>query len=255
VVALSSTDGDIASIGPELPETRTVIHLAAKTFVPESWQDPRSFYRVNVLGTVNMLEYCRQHNARFILLSSYVYGPPQFLPITEEHPLSAFNPYAQTKLMSEEAARSYEKLHNVAVSIIRPFNIYGPGQEPQFLIPSILRQALDPAAKAIRVADARPKRDYLYIDDLVRLVVQVAEQRVPGVFNAGTGESHSVADVARLANLVTGQAKPMEDDGPSRPVDVMDVYASIDRAWRACGWKPEVSLEEGLRRTAGVPAP
>jgi nucleoside-diphosphate-sugar epimerase len=246
--ALTRADGDLAQAVPAVPAAGCVIHLAAKTFVPESWQSPHSFYASNVMGTVNVLEFCRRHRARLILISSYVYGPPQYLPIDEDHPLAGFNPYAHTKLMAEEVARSYAQLHGLEVAIIRPFNIYGPGQEDRFLIPSILKQVLDPAQTVIRVADARPKRDYLFIEDLIRLIVAVFEKRATGVFNAGTGESFSVGEIAQLANRLTGQAKPLEDRGESRPAEVMDVYAAISRARRELDWSPRITLEDGMRR-------
>ena len=107
---------------------RHVFHLAAKTFVPHSWQDPRPFYEVNVLGTLNVLEHCCRHGARLTLVSSYVYGVPQHLPIREDHPLSAFNPYSQTKILAETVARFYEQHHGLPLVIVRPFNLYGPGQ-------------------------------------------------------------------------------------------------------------------------------
>jgi nucleoside-diphosphate-sugar epimerase len=253
VSTFSLCDGDIGRSGVVLPPARSVIHLAARTYVPDSWQNPAAFYDVNVLGTVNVLELCRRHKARLTMLSSYVYGHPQQLPIDEDHPLSAVNPYAHTKLMAEDTARNYVRWHGLSVTIIRPFNIYGPGQDERFLIPSIMRQVLDPAQATIRVADARPKRDYLFIDDLVGLLVRTIEQPAaesssPLIFNAGAGCSHSVAEVAQLANRVTGQAKPLEDGGQVRPLEVMDVYADIGRAHRATGWRPEISLEEGLRR-------
>ena len=94
--------GDIARANLDFPNVRQVVHLAAKTFVPESWNAPLGFYEVNVLGTANVLEFCRRQKARMIFISSYVYGRPQFLPITEAHPLEAFNPYGHTKLMCED---------------------------------------------------------------------------------------------------------------------------------------------------------
>jgi nucleoside-diphosphate-sugar epimerase len=250
---LTRAEGDIAAVQPTVA-ARAVVHLAAKTFVPESWQRPLGFYEVNVLGTVNMLEYARRHKARFVLVSSYVYGPPQSLPISEEHPLQYYNPYSHTKLLAEEAAQAYAKLHGVDVTIVRPFNIYGPGQDAQFLIPTIVNQAADPATDVIRVADSRPKRDYLYIDDLVALLLRVlekpaaAEGHAQRIFNAASGQSHSVAEVAEIAIRLSGRAKTLESAGHERPAEVMDVYADISRAKYALGWQPAVSLEEGLAR-------
>jgi nucleoside-diphosphate-sugar epimerase len=246
--ALTRAEGDIGKVKPAVT-ARCVVHLAAKTFVPESWQDPLSFYETNVLGTVNMLEYCRQHKARFVLMSSYVYGPPQQLPIPEEHPLQFYNPYSHSKLLAEEVAQSYAKLHDLDVTIVRPFNIYGPGQSDQFLIPTIVNQAMDPASTVIHVADARPKRDYLFIDDLISLLMRVLEAPGRGgIYNAGSGKSYSVAEVAEIAIRLSGRQKQLESAGQERPAEVMDVYADITRARKELGWEPAVSLEDGLAR-------
>lgn len=246
--ALTRADGDIGQVRPAV-RADCVVHLAAKTFVPESWQDPLSFYEVNVLGTVNMLEYARRNKARFVLASSYVYGPPRELPISEQHPLQFYNPYSHSKLMAEEVAQAYAKLHGVNVTIVRPFNIYGPGQGDQFLIPTILKQAMDDTSTVIRVADTRPKRDYLYIDDLISLLMSVLKAPGDGgVFNAGSGKSYSVAEVAEIAIRLSGRQKQLESAGQERPAEVMDVYADIGRARQTLGWAPAIDLEQGLAR-------
>ncbi len=131
----SSADGDIASCSLPMEGVSHVFHLAARSYVPESWQNPRSFYHTNVMGTVNVLEHCRQNHAALTLLSSYVYGQPQRLPIAEDHPLVAANPYAHTKILAEDTARFYEQRFGISLLIVRPFNIYGPGQRGSFLIP------------------------------------------------------------------------------------------------------------------------
>ena len=107
VVTHSTRDGDLPPIGPR--GVRHVYHLAAKTYVPDSWSDPARFYEVNVLGTVKVLEYCRSIGASFTLVSSYMYGRPEQLPIPEDHPLRAFNPYGHSKQLAEEVARFYQE--------------------------------------------------------------------------------------------------------------------------------------------------
>src|SRR5271155_1438119 len=161
----SSADGDIANCILPMEGVGRVFHLAAKSYVPESWQNPYEFYQTNVMGTLNVLEHCRRNHAALTLISSYVYGQPQQLPIAEDHPVSATNPYAHTKILAEDAARFYEQRFGVALGIVRPFNIYGVGQRDSFLIPSIVRQVLDPSVDAVHVQDFRPKRDYLYVED------------------------------------------------------------------------------------------
>ena len=140
----SSAEGDIANCPLPMDGVSHVFHLAARSYVPESWQNPHAFYHTNVMGTVNVLEHCRRNQAALTLISSYVYGQPQRLPIAEDHPLAATNPYAHTKILAEDTARFYEQRFGLALAIVRPFNLYGPGQGHSFLIPSILRQVLDP---------------------------------------------------------------------------------------------------------------
>ena len=239
--------GDIARANLDFPNVRQVVHLAAKTFVPESWNAPLQFYEVNVLGTANVLEFCRRQKARMVFISSYVYGRPQFLPITESHPLEAFNPYGHTKLMSEDLVTSYGRFFGVQQVILRPFNIYGPGQEPHFLIPEIISQALDPNKHAIQLMDLRPKRDYLHVNDLVSLIEKVLDDsNASGVFNAGSGHSVSVEELGNLVNQILGQAKPLTSTNTPRPNEVLDLYADISRAAELLQWKPSMPLEEGL---------
>ena len=109
-----------------------VFHLAAKTFVPDSWKNPHAFYQTNVMGAVNVLEHCRRHQASLTLISSYVYGQPQRLPIAEDHPLSAPNPYAHSKILAEEAARFYERSFELSLVIVAPSTFTDPDRLARF---------------------------------------------------------------------------------------------------------------------------
>lgn len=240
--------GDIENAELELSGCTHVVHLAGKAFVPDSWNDPREFYRVNVQGTANVLEQCRSHGLPVILISSYVYGQPQKLPVPEDHPLAPLNPYAHSKILAEEISRFYCRFFGFPVTIIRPFNVYGPGQDERYLIPLLVRQALDPASDHIEVADARPRRDFLYIDDLVELLC-TALHGAPGVtVNAGSGHSHSIQEIVDLINEHIPRPKALRSRGESRQTELMDVSADITRAASLFGWKPKVCLAEGLRR-------
>lgn len=247
----STRDGDIAAAALDYPEVRRVYHLAARMFVPDSWREPRPFFSTNVNGTLNVLEFCRARQASLVLMSSYVYGKPQTLPISEDHPLKAFNPYALSKLMAEELAAFYRDTHRVPVTIVRPFNIYGPSQPDSFLIPMLIRQALDPARANYEVADAEPRRDYIFLDDLIDLALCAAE-RPGGVYNGGSGVSASIADVVALLNEILGIAKPLHSRGERRPDEVMDVVADTRRAQADLGWRPKFDLRQGLAATVSA---
>jgi nucleoside-diphosphate-sugar epimerase len=245
----SKREGDIRDCAFSFEGIGHVFHLAARTFVPDSWTAPLSFYEVNVLGTVNVLEFCRACGASLTLISSYVYGPPARLPISEDEPLCAFNPYSHTKILAEETALYYQRQFGVPVTIVRPFNVYGPGQARRFLIPTILAQAIDPEQTAIAVADLRPRRDYLFISDLIDLLSRMTFRKEGGIFNAGSGSSVGVDDVIALVNELLPTPKLVHANGQIRPVEVMDVFADISRARKEFGWAPRVTLREGLSET------
>lgn len=255
VIERGRGDGDLAEAPPlNWPRADRVVHLAGRTFVPDAWSDPAPFHRDNVVATRNVLEYCRQIGASVVHMSSYVYGVPQRLPIDERHPLGPFNPYADSKIRAEDAVREYQERHGVAAAILRPFNVYGPGQEDRFLIPTIIRQVLDLASAAIKVADDRPRRDYLHVRDLAALVVTVLRAPGGGVYNAGSGESYSVRDVAERVAELAGVRKPLQVTGPARANEVLDVVADVTHAAVTLGWRPQISLNDGLRETIAAMA-
>jgi nucleoside-diphosphate-sugar epimerase len=245
----STRQGDIASCNLSFESVGHVFHLAARTFVPDSWSASRSFYEVNLLGTVNVLEFCRTCGASLTLMSSYVYGRPARLPISEDEPLQAFNPYSHTKILAEETSRYYQRQFRVPVTIIRPFNIYGPGQDRRFLIPTILAQAINPQAAAIVVVDLRPRRDYIFISDLTDLLISTAFRREGGTFNAGSGSSRGVDEVIAMVNQLLPVPKAVRSEGRLRPDEVFDVVADISRARHEFAWEPRVTFPDGLRET------
>ena len=251
VVALGSGEGDIAD-----PLTLKkfdgldcswVVHLAGKTFVPESWVDPVAFFRTNVLGTASVLEFCRRNGFPLTYLSAYLYGQPDHLPITESSPVRPNNPYAQSKFQAELACRFYAETFETPVTVIRPFNVYGEGQDPKFLIPSLLQQAL--GEDCFRVKDLTPKRDYVYVDDLVEALL-LSRDRISGyqVLNIGSGYSLSVAEIIEVIQQVTQQRKKIICDAEVRVNEMSDVVADISKARECLGWTPRHSLADGIRK-------
>ncbi|MCS7043845.1 MAG: NAD(P)-dependent oxidoreductase [Bryobacteraceae bacterium] len=241
--------GDLARSMPEAGPADAVIHLAGRSSVMESWQNPAAFYEANVLGTVQVLEYCRRTGARMILVSSYVYGRPRYLPVDEDHALEAFNPYGHSKILAEEAARYYAAAFGVPLAVVRPFNLYGPGQREDFLIPTLIRQVLDPARQRVEVMDTRPRRDFLYVADFADLLERLAASQRQGVYNAGSGASTGIGELVRLLCELAGTDKPLADAGRPRPDEVLDMYASVEKARRELGWEPRTPLREGLALT------
>jgi nucleoside-diphosphate-sugar epimerase len=223
--------------------------------VPESWGNPRAFYETNVLGTINVLEFCRRQRASLTLLSSYVYGRPQQLPVSEQHPLQAFNPYAHSKILAEEAARYYSEQFGVTVAIVRPFNVYGPGQSDQFLIPSLVRQALSSDCDHITIQDPRPRRDFLFVTDLTEMLLSLAKQRSSDTYNAGAGQSVSIQELVDVINSFLPVRKQISSTGVARQEEVLDVVADVRKAWEQLHWKPVTSLKAGLKQMIDAIAP
>jgi UDP-glucose 4-epimerase len=223
-----------------------VVHLAAIKSVPAAFADPHRFLRINYLATLNTLELCRRRQVPIIYMSSYLYGTPQYLPIDEVHPLAPHNPYAQSKLLSEELCVSYNRDFGVEAVILRPFNLYGPGLYDDSLIPNVIRQI--PSGR-VRLGDPEPKRDYLYVDDLCRAILACLDIEKIGlrVYNLGSGQSISVGDITRKIIDISGCKATIEFEGKRRQGEVMDCVADIGKASRELGWQPSTALDEGLR--------
>jgi UDP-glucose 4-epimerase len=230
-----------------LEKSDLIIHLANLSFVPASFEQPKDFYQVNFTGTLNVLELCRKHKSNLIYFSSYIYGKPEYQPIDEKHTVLAFNPYAQSKVICESLCEGYQRDFGVNITIFRPFNIYGPGQNPDFLIPSIIRQARE---GKITVRNDRPKRDYIHIDDIVGAVLAAIQknQDLKGlsIFNLGSGKSYSVKEAAEI--IMSRFDHPIEyySSGEMRLNEVMDTIADISLIRKSLDWEPKISFEEGL---------
>ena len=249
VTALSHTDGDICSVDLTRLRPEYLVHLAGNNFVPLSWVKPQEIYRTNTLGTLHALETCRQLQIPFLLNSCYVYGKPDRNPVNEAQPVRAHNPYVLSKVAAEQLAMFYAEHHQVPVTIIRPFNSYGPGQAANFVIPHILSQLLDPGCEAVEVMSLKPRRDFLYITDFVDAVFRLIDRGKTGIYNLGTGVSHSVGAVAECAMEVLGIRKPLRDAENHANV-AEEVRADPAAVCKAVDWKPLVPLPEGLMLVA-----
>lgn len=194
-----------------------------------------------------MLELCRTNKAKMIFFSSYVYGHPQYQPIDENHPIQAFNPYAQTKVICESLCEGYNRDFNVPITIFRPFNIYGSGQNPNFLIPSIIQQA---QKGKITIKDDRPKRDYIHVEDIVEAVVTAIENASSGLntYNLGTGVSYSVKEIVDIITNLFNSNIDYVCSNEFRPNDVMDTIADISKIKMELNWQPRISIQEGLKK-------
>ena len=226
-----------------------IVHLANLSFVPASYEQPKRFYETNYLSTLNMLELCRLSNAKMVFFSSYIYGHPQYQPIDENHPTQAFNPYAQTKVICESLCEGYNRDFKVPITIFRPFNIYGTGQNPDFLIPSIIQQA---KTGKIVIKDDRPKRDYIHVEDIVDAIITAIEtenaDKSIQKYNLGSGLSYSVKEIVDMVRGLFDTEIEYICTHEIRPNDVMDTIADISKIQNKLHWKPSISILEGLTK-------
>ncbi len=250
VLPLDRARGDVAQAEywHSLPSADHLVHLAGRSYVPDSWRAPSEFMATNVAGTSRAVEYCRAARAHLIFVSGYLYGIPRHLPIGEDHPIAPNNPYALSKALAEQVCRFHAETERLPVTIVRPFNIFGPGQRSEFLIATILRQILQGAG--LQVKDLSPRRDYLLVDDFVDGLERT--MRDPDglrVFNFGSGASYTVQEIIETAQTVAGSSLPVASQGEERINEILDVRADIGQARRLLGWQPRHSLFEGLQLT------
>jgi NAD dependent epimerase/dehydratase len=233
-----------------------VFHLAALIGIPYSYQSPESYVQTNVMGTYHVLNASRRAEIERVVhtSTSEVYGTALTVPIDEAHPLQPQSPYSATKIGADMLAISFHRSFELPVAIVRPFNTYGPRQSTRAVIPSLLGQLFGEAER-IRVGTVSPTRDFNYVSDTVNGFLAVAgADRVTGeVVNIGSGREISIGDLIELLFEVTGQRKDIVvEDERIRPTgsEVHRLLCDNTRAREWAGWKPEVSLEEGLRATA-----
>jgi GDP-4-dehydro-6-deoxy-D-mannose reductase len=250
VTQFSSIDGDISDVNftKEYKNSNFfhVFHLASKTFVPDSWENPYDFYKTAILGTVNILQLCRVKNIPLTYVSAYLYGIPEDLPINEGHRVKPNNPYAHSKFLAEDLCKFYSEFHDVKVSIARPFNVYGVGQKKTFLIPFIIKQVL--YEDNITVKDLNPKRDYIYLDDLISgLISTISCKEKFSIFNFGSGKGLSVSEIIKTIQKIAGTNKEIISEKKERIHEIMNVIADVKKSREYLNWTPSYSFEDGVR--------
>jgi UDP-glucose 4-epimerase len=233
-----------------------VLHLAALIGIPYSYVAPRSYVDTNVLGTLNVLEAVkRTGHARMIHTStSEVYGTPAVLPITERHPLQAQSPYSASKIAADKLCESYARSFGTPVTILRPFNTFGPRQSARAVIPTILSQLFS-GAPEIALGNTSPRRDFTFVSDTVDGFVRLAGAQVePGtVIQLGTGQDYSIEEVFEACCRVVGKEVVLRAEPERvRPAgsEVETLLSDPSLAASSLGWRPTFTLEEGLKLTA-----
>ena len=252
--------GDIrdAAFMHRLIEVQDVVfHLAALIAIPHSYLASQSYVETNVLGTLHVLEAARESGISRVVITSTseVYGSALTLPIDESHPLQGQSPYSASKIGADMLAEAFARSFSVPVAILRPFNTFGPRQSERAVIPAVIRQALDPASRAIKVGDTSTLRDFTFVDDTVAAFLAIgssADIEFGRPYNAGSGVSVSVAELIELVCELSDCKKPVEQDqARMRPFlsEVRTLQADSSRLAAETGWHPTVGLREGLERT------
>lgn len=245
---------DLDAVEDALDGIDAVVHLAAHRAVPRSLVEPLATDRANTRGTLAVLEAARRAGVGRVVhaSSSSVYGAAATLPTPESTPPAPRSPYAVSKLAGEQYAQVYRELHGLSTLSLRFFNAYGPGQPPDGpyaqLVPRTL--AALAAGEAPHVdGDGTQSRDLVFAGDVAAAVLRALERpEVTGVLNVGTGRAVRVLDVVAAAAAATGRCvRPVF--GPARAGDVPHTCADTTAVERALGWRAEVDLTEGLRRT------
>jgi UDP-glucose 4-epimerase len=236
----------------------TVYHLAALIAIPYSYQAPDSYVATNIGGTLNVLEAVRRHGTdRLVHTStSEVYGTAREVPISESHPLHAQSPYAATKIAADKLVESYVLAYGLPAVTLRPFNTYGPRQSSRAVISTVLAQ-LSSGSQELRLGSLEPTRDFNFVTDTASAFIAVGRSPTEAVmgrtFNAGSGTETSIRDVVSLILKVTGSdAAIVEEPRRVRPEtsEVMRLVADSSALTAATGWRPQVTLRDGLLRTA-----
>jgi NAD dependent epimerase/dehydratase len=231
-----------------------VLHLAALIAIPYSYHSPDTYVDTNVKGTLNIVQAARDLGVQRVVhtSTSEVYGTARFVPITEAHPLQGQSPYSATKIGADQIATSFHLSFGTPVSVIRPFNTYGPRQSARAVIPTIITQ-IAAGARSIRLGATHPTRDFNFVRDTVRGFVAIAESDVAvgRVVNVGSNFEISIGDTARLiARLMEREVELQCDDERLRPSgsEVERLWADNTLARELAGWTPEYAGQAGFAR-------
>ena len=246
---------DAAMVRSLIKGSEIVFHLAALIGIPYSYIAPHQYVATNINGSLNVLEAAREFGVvRTIHTStSETYGTARTRPIDEEHPLRGQSPYSATKIAADKLAESYFCSYSLPVTTIRPFNTYGPRQSARAIIPNIMAQ-LAVGHRTVRIGNASPIRDMNYVADTVRgfLAIGHSDAAVGRTLNIGSGRSVSIGELARLIIATSGINAQIEvDDARIRPdkSEVFELVANYSEAEKLIGYRPSVSLEQGLELT------
>ena len=238
-----------------MKEVDIVFHLAALIAIPFSYHSSDSYIDTNVKGTLNIIQAARDNKVKRVLVTSTseVYGTAQFVPITELHPKQPQSPYSASKIGADAIADSFYRSFDLPITIVRPFNTFGPRQSARAVIPTIISQLLN-GSKEIKLGDITPTRDLLFVKDTVNgfLKISQCDQLIGHEVNIATQSEITVGDLAQeLINYINPNAKIITDEVRLRPEksEVFRLFGSNEKLKSFTNWKQNYTLQEGLKET------
>ncbi|AFQ42393.1 SDR family NAD(P)-dependent oxidoreductase [Desulfosporosinus meridiei] len=252
IIAGDLRDADV--IERSVKGCNAVFHLGALVGIPYSYKNPREVVETNILGTFNVLTAARDHGVEQIVhtSTSEVYGSALYVPIDESHPLQGQSPYSASKIGADKLAESFYASFDLPVVTVRPFNCYGPRQSARAVIPTLITQAL--ACKEIRLGNTETLRDFTFVTDTADGFIKAAlsKEGFGKVINIGSGREISIGELAKIVLKTVQSTAEITVDGarirPSRS-EVSRLLADNRLAKETIGWEPQVTLEEGIKRT------
>lgn len=246
---------DPHSMQEALEGCETVFHLAGLIGIPFSYHSPDLYVDTNVKGTLNILQAARKNKLKRVLITSTseIYGTAQYVPIDEKHPRQPQSPYSASKIGAESMAESFYRSFDLPVTIVRPFNTFGPRQSARAVIPTIITQLLN-GRSSIELGNLDPTRDFTYVRDTARGFIRIAqcESLVGEYCNIASQREISIGELANeLIRQINPEAKIVTGEKRMRPdkSEVYRLYGSSEKLRKHTGWEAEYTLEEGLRET------
>jgi NAD dependent epimerase/dehydratase len=232
-----------------------ILHLAALIAIPYSYSAPESYVSTNISGTLNVLNAARINKIKRILITSTseVYGTAQYVPIDEKHPLQGQSPYSATKIAADKLGESFYRSFNLPVTIVRPFNTFGPRQSARAIIPTIISQIKN-GATVLNLGDLTPTRDFLYVKDTVNGFVEIlgSEQTIGEEINIATQQEISMENLVKTISRIMGKEIQINEDIQRIRPKKSEVYrllGSNEKIRTLTSWKLNFSLEDGLKET------
>ena len=223
-----------------------ILHFGANTSIMDSFEDPGGTIQNNLWSTMQALSLAEKSNAKFIYLSSYIYGQPKYIPVDEEHEINTTNPYMASKYLGEVLSQQFCEHCKIPLIILRAFNIYGFNNKTGRLISDLFSAFIK--HELFTLHDPKPRRDYLYIKDFIALIIAITNKTKAheGIFNVGFGKSYSNLEVVNLFNSLTENALEIALKNQIRTNDIQNCVVDNSKVCTAYSWQPHYSLYDGI---------